>query len=191
MYDDLAWVERNYGCVAEYNRCMEERYYEDYEPTEEELAEEERKMNEYHAEIKRLNGSPSEFIKKLVEEWAECKPHYKDWNTDGFYKVRDWSKARTLDIVAKVAEHYGVEVDEEWATFYRAPEGKFAISVEYNDTCYLKNKNIGNLDLKTFKDVFRDLHYARVSPCMKYGNIIRSNCSLGELLRHELKEVAE
>lgn len=106
------------------------------------------------------------------------------------YAGYEWYKNKVLDIVAKVAEHYGVEVDEEWATFYRAPEGKFAISVEYNDTCYIKNKHIGNLDLKTFKDVFRDLHYARVSPCMKYGNIIRSNCSLGELLRHELKEIA-
>lgn len=24
MYDELARIERNYGCVAEYNRCMEE-----------------------------------------------------------------------------------------------------------------------------------------------------------------------
>ena len=39
MYDDLARIEAIYGCVAEYNRCMEERDYEEYEPTEEEIAE--------------------------------------------------------------------------------------------------------------------------------------------------------
>lgn len=27
---DLAWIERNYGCIAEYNRCMEENNSEDF-----------------------------------------------------------------------------------------------------------------------------------------------------------------
>lgn len=38
----LADIERNYGCVAEYNRCMEEDEYEEthgYEPSYEELVE--------------------------------------------------------------------------------------------------------------------------------------------------------
>ena len=182
MYDDLAMIERNYGCVAEYNRCMAEREYERYEPTDEEMAETERRLAEYEAKIKRLNGDPSEFIKALVAEWAESEPEYKDWNTDGFYKVRDWSKARTLDIVAKVAEHYGVNVDEEWETFYRVPDEMFAISVEYNEYGLIKTKNIGKLGLETFKNVFRDLHYAKLYPTMSYKGRFISNCSLGTLL---------
>lgn len=182
MYDDLARIEANYGCVAEYNRCMAEREYEYHEPTEEEMAETERRLAEYEAKIKRLNGEPSEFIKALVAEWAESEPEYKDWNTDGFYKIRDWSKARTLDIVVRVAEHYGVDVDEEWETFYGVPDEMFAISVEYNEYGLIKTKNIGNLDLETFKNVFRDLHYAKLYPTMSYKGRFISNCSLGTLL---------
>lgn len=189
MYDDLAWVESNYGCVAEYNRCMRERDYEDYEPTEEEIAESEKQLAEFNAEIERLNGEPSEFVKALVAEWAELEPEYKDWNTDGFYKVREWSKARTLDIVAKVAEHYGVNVDEEWETFYRVPDEMFAISVEHNEYGLIKTKNIGNLNLEQFKNVFRDLHYARLSPTMSHNGKYISNCSLGYLLRCYIREV--
>lgn len=189
MYDDLAWVESNYGCVAEYNRCMRERDYEDYEPTEEEIAESERQLAEFNAEIERLNGEPSEFVKALVEEWTELEPEYKDWNTDGFYKVRDWSKARTLDIVAKVAEHYGVNAEGNHDDFYNIPNDVYAISVEYHDHCYIKHLIIGNLNLEQFKNVFRDLHYARLSPTMSHNGKYISNCSLGYLLRCYIREV--
>ena len=188
MYDELSRIEGIYGCVAEYNRCMWEEENE-YEPTEEEIAESKRQLAEYEAKIKRLDGTPSEFIKALVAEWAESEPKYKDWNIDGFYKVREWSKARTLDIVAKVAEHYGVKADEEWASFYEVPEGKFAIKIEYHDSCYIKSLNIGNLDFPTFKDVFRDLHYAKLYPTMSYKGRFISGCSLGTLLYAYIKEV--
>ena len=130
--DELARVERIYGSVAEYNRCMyeEENYYE---PTEEEIAESERRMAAYHAKIKELSGTESEFIRKLV--------------ADSEYDV--------VDIVARVAEHYGVEVDEKWETFYRVPDGKFGISVEYREHCYIKYKFIGNLDLEKFKEIYK------------------------------------
>lgn len=186
MVDDLARIESIYGCIAEYNRCMAET--EEYEPTEEEIAENERLMTEYHAEIKRLNGTESGFIRRLVTEWEKSKPEYNGTNAS-IYAGYDWSRERTLDIVAKVAEHYGVEVDEEWATFYRVPKGKFAISVEYHDHGRILCKHIGNLDFEVFKDIFRDLHYAGERPTMKFGNMILSNCSLGELLRNELREV--
>ena len=188
MYGDLAWVEANYGCVAEYNRCMWEEEY-DYEPTEEEIAESERQLAEYNTEIERLNGKPSEFIKALVAEWAESEPEYKDWNTDGFYKVRDWSRARTLDIVTKVAEHYGVDVDEEWETFYRVPDEMFAISIEYHDSCFIKHKHIPNLSLEQFKPIFCDLYYANLYPTMSYNGNFIGNCSLGVLLHSYIREV--
>ena len=189
MYDDLARIEASYGCVAEYNRVKWEEEAECYEPTEEEIAESERQMAEYYAEIKRLNGEPSEFIKALVKEWDSSKPQYDEWNSAAYYKTRDWSKVRTLDIVKKVCEYYGVEVDEEYATFYRVPENKYAVSIEYTDGCYIKHKHIGNLSLEQFKDVFRDLHYAKLRPTMAHKRNYVSNVSLGHLLRNYIREV--
>lgn len=189
MIDELARIESIYGCVAEYNRCMAERDYEDYEPTEEEIAKSERIMAEYHAEIERLNGEPSEFIKSLIAEWKETEPQYDEWNSEAYYRTNRWSKERCLDIVAKVTDHYGVKANEEWALFYEVPEGKFAIKVEYNDSCIIKSLNIGNLDLPTFKLVFRDLHEAGLRPTMSHNGKYVSNVSLGHLLRNYIKEV--
>lgn len=180
-YDELARIERVYGSVAEYNRCqMEEQ--EQYEPTEEEIEESEREMEAYYAEIERLNGTPSNFIRKLVAEWDAKEPA-----NDDYYAVMKWGKERKLDIVAKVAEHYGVTVDEEWATFYRVPENRFAIAVEYKDFCYIKSKHIGNLTLEQFKDIFRDLYYAKLYPTMSHNGRYVSNCSLGNILRNDLR----
>ena len=166
---ELERIESIYGCVAEYNRCRWERENE-YEPTEEEIAENERQMAEYHAEIQRLNGKESMYIHNLVAKWEMSKPKYDEWNSEACHRVRDWSKARCLDIVEKIAEYYGV-------------------GVEYCDGCYLKNKHIGNLDLETFKNVFRDLHYAKLSPTMSYNRNYVSNVSLGHLLRNYIREV--
>lgn len=188
MVDELARIESVYGCVAEYNRCMAERDYEEYELTDEEIAENERQMAEYNAEIKRLDGEASEFVRELIAEWAKSKPQYDEWNSEAYYRINRWSKERCLDIVAKVVERYGVKADEEWATFYRVPEGKFAIGVEYNDSCMIKSLNIGNLDLSTFKLVFRDLHEAGLRPTMSHNGKYVSNVSLGHLLRNYIKE---
>lgn len=184
MYDDLAWVESNYGCVAEYNRCMRERDYEDYEPTEEEIAESERQLAEFNVEIERLNGEPSEFVKALVTEWAELEPDRND-----YYKGYEWSKNRCLNITRLVAEHYGVNAEGNHDDFYNIPNDVYAISVEYHDHCYIKHLIIGNLNLEQFKNVFRDLHYARLSPTMSHNGKYISNCSLGYLLRCYTREV--
>lgn len=187
MVDELSRIERIYGSVAEYNRCQwEEDEY--YEPTDEEIEEENRKHQAYLAEIERLNGTESEFVRNLVSEWAKSKP--KDDGTNAsIYATYDWAKARTLAIIQQIADYYKVKVDEDWSTFYRPPEGKFAIEVEYKDSCYIKYKYIGNLDLEQFKAVFRDLHYARLSPTMSYKGRFIGNCSLGELLRNYIREV--
>lgn len=188
MEDELARIERLYGCVAEYNRCkLEEDEF--YEPTDEEIAESERQLAEYRAEIKRLNGTESELARNLFSEWEKSKPEWDD-TMYGVYAIRDWSKAKTLAIVQQIADYYGVEVDEDWSTFYRPPEGLYSISVEYNDSCYIKNKYIGNLNLEQFKNVFRDLYYTKCCPCAHLGKgKILSNCSLGELLRNYIREV--
>lgn len=186
--DELNRIESIYGCVAEYNRCMAERDYEDYEPSEEEIAESVRRMAEYYAEIERLNGNASDFVKALIAEWATTKPQYEEWNSVAYYATSEWNKARTLNIVAKVVDHYGVVADEEWASFYRVPQGKFAISVEYHDGCRIYNKHIGNLDLPTFKLVFRDLYEAGLRPTMSHNGQYISNVSLGHLLHNYIDE---
>lgn len=183
---ELNRIESVYGSVAEYNRCMweEENYYE---PTDEEIAETERQMAQYYAEIERLNGEPSKFIKTLVEKWKATEPQY-DGTNESIYAGYDWSRERCIDIVEKIAEHYRVTVDEKWESFYRVPKGKYAISIEYQESCYIKNKHIGSLDLDTFKNVFRDLHYARLSPTMSNEGRFISNVSLGHLLKNYIRE---
>ena len=81
--------------------------------------------------------------------------------------------------------YYGVQVDEEYDTFYNVPDGKFSISVEYSDVCRIHYKMAGNLSYEQFKAIYRDLWYAKLYPSMKYKDIIRSNCSLGSLLYAE------
>lgn len=185
--DELSRIESIYGCVAEYNRCMwEEENYR--EPTEEEIAESERQMARYYAEIERLNGEASDFVKELITEWAKSQPQYDEWNSEAYYKTRDWAKERTLNIVEKLVDYYGVEIGEDYSSFYRVPEGKYAIKVEYNDSCYIKSLNIGNLDLPTFKLVFRDLHEAGLRPTMSHNGNYVSNVSLGHLLRNYIEE---
>lgn len=173
MWDDLARIEANYGCVQEYYRCMEEKR-ERYEPTEEEILEHEKEMYLYHRKIEILNGKHSELAVKLNKEWAEKEPDRND-----YYAGRDWSLARKLDIIEKICKYYGVEADEKWETFYRSEN--FSISVEYIDHCYIKYKHIGNLSYDMFQNIFRDLDYCRLYPTMKYGKMIRSNMSLGNL----------
>ena len=177
--DELARIERIYGCVQEYYRCMEEER-ERYEPTEEEILEHEKEMYLYHRKIEILNGKPSELAVKLNKEWAEKEPDRND-----YYAGEDWSLARRLDIVEKICKHYGVEADEEYETFYRSEN--FSISVEYIDYCNIKYKHIGNLSYEMFQNIFRDLDYCRLYPSMKYGKMIRSNMSLGNLKITDLK----
>ena len=192
MYGDLAWVEANYGCVAEYNRCKWEEEY-DYEPTEEEIAESERQLAEYNAEIKRLDGEPSDFIKALVAEWEALEP--KRYEGDDMIEYNKsvieghkWFDKRKRDILEKVGKHYGVDINGDHNDFYHIPDDVFAISVEYNDGCFIEHAIIGNLDLPTFKNVFRDLHYARLYPTMSHKGRYISNVSLGHLLRNYIHE---
>lgn len=186
--DELARIESTYGCVAEYNRVKWEEEREEYEPSEAEIEENERQMAKYYAEIDRLNGEASDFVKELMAEWEPTKPQYEEWNSAAYYATSRWAKERCLDIVEKVVDHYGIEADEEWESFYRVPEGKFAIKVEYNDSCYIKSLNIGNLSLEQFKLVFRDLHEAGLHPTMSHNGNFVSNVSLGHLLRNYIKE---
>lgn len=192
MWDDLARIEANYGCVQEYYRCMEEER-ERYEPTENEILEREKEMYLYHRQIEILNGKPSDFAVALNAEWEAKKPEEKydiddyDNYIKSYHETRDWANNKTLDIIGKVCGYYGVKVDEngEWKTFYGSDN--FAIQVEYNNFGRIKSKHIGNLSYEMFQNIFRDLDYCRLYPTMKYGKMIRSNMSLGNLKIADLK----
>ena len=190
MWNDLSRIEANYGCVQEYYRCMEEER-ERYEPTENEIIESEKRSYLYHRQIEILNGKPSDFAIALNAEWEEKKPEEKhdiddyDSYIKSYYETMDWSLARKLDIIKKICEHYGVKYDEKWETFYRSEN--FSIGVEYIESSNIKNKYIGNLSYEIFKNIFRDLDYCRLYPTMKYGKMIRSNMSLGNLKITDLR----
>ena len=138
MYDELASIERNFGCIAEYNRVMVEEYEYDetgrlvprkeYEPTEEEEFKWCLDIHLYKLKKKLLTGERSEFVLNLRKEWKEKEP--EDHSS---YKHSEWYKEMTLDIINKLCEHYGVKATEEYNDFYRVPYKKFAISVEYTD----------------------------------------------------------
>ena len=177
--DDLARIERIYGSVAEYYR--EEWEAEEEPPTEEQIADSERRMEEYYAKIKQLNGTPSHFVRELIDKWETTKPQY-DGTNESISAGWDWSRERTLAIVEELANHYGVTVDENSDTFYRVPANQFAISVEYSDHGRIYYKFFGNLDFEQFKNVYRDLWYARLWPTMSHNGLYVGNCSLGSLL---------
>ena len=182
---DLERIEATYGCVPEYFRCQYEERYE--EPTEEEVTENRNRLAKYYAEIKELDGVESLYARELVEEWVKREPK-NDGTAESIRAIHEWVMNRAIDITQRIAKWYDVEINDEYETFYRVPEGKFAIKVEYNDSCFFKHFYIGNLDLETFKEVFRDLYYARLRPTMSYKGMYISNSSLGELLRSYIKE---
>lgn len=67
MFDFLNYVESNYGCVAEYNRCMEERA--------EEKVEREYKQQEYYSRNKeKLKANENDII-YFADNCIGC-PHY-------------------------------------------------------------------------------------------------------------------
>ncbi len=183
--DDLARIERIYGCVQEYYRCMEEEGEEEYKPTKEEKLESEKEMYLYDRKIEILNGKPSDFAVALNNEWEAKKPKDEsdDWKSYNryCYAIREWGNDKTLDVTKRVCDYYKVEVDEEgrWETFYGSDN--FAIEVEYEDYGCIKSKNIGNISYEIFQKVFRDLYCCGLRPVIKCGKMIRRNMSLGEL----------
>jgi len=192
--DDLSRIERNYGSVAEYNRVRYEEDADTYEPSRDEQIKASNDHAVYVAKIKCLDGVPSDFAKSLKSEWDAKAPKDEDFpdRNSAIYAGYDWSKNRTLDVVNKICEHYGVESDDTWESYYRPGVGKFGISVEYNDHGKIEHKHIGGLDYDTFKDVFRDLYACGQRPSMSYEKqpekpMLLSNCSLGNLRIYDLK----
>ncbi len=184
--DELSRIERIYGSVAEYNRVMYEESQEYYEPTKEEQIKSETDMTVYHEKIKRLDGIPSKFSQDLAKEWKAKEPKESgSWTMSDVYAWQDYGRAKKLDICSKLCEHYGVELG---GNFYRIEPNTFAIDVEYNDSNsgQIKNQAITGMNYEQFKNVFRDLYFAKCSPTMNYcdakgENHILSNCSLGNL----------
>ena len=196
MVDELARIERIYGSVAEYQRCMYEEEYEDYEPTDEEIIESEIELASFNKQCQLLDGDPSEFIKELVAEWEMKAPKESDFSeyNQYIYAGYDFSTERCLGIVEEVEQYYQVKAREDWDSFYGTPVGTFAIEVEYRKHSQIFSKRFGCLDYATFKDIFRDLEYAHLRPTMCYvesedDKHIRSNMTLGHLRIHELKHL--
>ena len=210
MYDELARVEANWGSVAEYNRVMSEEmeynpltgryeWIKPQEPTEEEEYKEERDYYIYNAKKSALNGTPSEFAVELNNSWDRKEPHepdiksaeYNKW----FYDVRDWAHDKTLDIVSKLCEYYGVECSDDSEHFYSKTEadvGKFAIEVEYIEFGRILGKFMCGLNYETFKNLFRDLCECGCNPTMRYCSSVNyakilCNMTLGGLIMHDLK----
>ncbi len=201
MYDDLNRIEAAYGSVAEYNRSREEDLIDYRDPTDEEIAKAERDMDIYYEKIHLLNGEPSEFIKEFCEEWKQKEPKASDFD-DRFgmgyiYAIRDFSRERTFALMKELRKEYGCEYSingTDGKNFYRIPNETFAISVEYSDdkSGQIKAIAITDLDYETFKNIFRDLYYARCYPVMNFcdkngKNVIVSNCSLGNIRMTDLK----
>lgn len=192
--DDLSRIEETYGSVAEYNRVMFEEEGAYREPDYDEKIERDNMMAVYNAKIEYLDGIPSDFIVTLKTEWDEKAPKWNKYPDRNSYISAGYvySHDKTLDIIDKVCKEYSVSADDEWATFYRPGVSMFGISVEYYDYGRVYHKHIGNLNYETFKNIFRDLHYAGLAPTMSYEKVpnkplIVSNCSLGNLRISYLK----
>lgn len=190
MYDELARIESIYGSVAEYNRVMLEESEENYrEPSDEEILQSECRSEAFNKKLSLLNGEPSDFIKGVIAEWSEKAPLKEDFENynDYVYKVRDFGNDCVLNILDKVAEHYGITLygHDKSHDFYHPQKNTLSIAVEYREDCYIKEKCFLNLDYETFKNVFRDLYEARVYPTCSYdtdkSKEILCNISLGEL----------
>jgi hypothetical protein len=204
MYDELAYTERIYGSVAEYNRVMrEEMEYDpelgtyvprkEEEPSEEELAASAKESRLYNRKLKALDGIPSEFairLKKEFEEMAPKKEEYADQNAY-YYACRDFSSNRTLTVVREFEHEYGAVLSRDISP-YNLPEGEFAISIEHHDHGSIYHYSVRNLSYEDFKTLFRDLEYLGESPTMFYGRkgerntLILSNSSLGDLRYNDL-----
>lgn len=78
MYDDLSRIESIYGCVAEYNRCMQER--DEYE------WEKQQKQNELCSKNKQKLKDNAEIAVYFSDDCIGCK-HYEEvgptqWNLE-------------------------------------------------------------------------------------------------------------
>jgi len=202
-YDDLSRIESVYGSVAEYYRAMfeeqpdeiyEESYDEDYSYKEEQL-ENEISMAIYNKKIELLNGEPSSFAVSIKDRWDKVYDEkfgsFGDEN-EKYWAIRDFSKEKTLDMFNKICSHYSVIPAGEGESYYRPGMNKFGISVAYSDRGEINHKEITCLDYELFQDVFRDMHFAGLSPTMSYeytaGHpMLLSNCSLGSLRIYDLK----
>lgn len=191
MVDELARVERIYGCVAEYNRVMVEEQ-DEYEPSEAELQESAMQSDMYHEKIRLLNGKPSEFAVKLKEFWDDKEPSrskfedYNDYVRSGY----DYAYRKFKNVIDKFEKYYNITFSDDDHNFYQTKDESFAISVEYTEHSMIKTKNLYNLDYMSFKNIFRDLYHVGLYPTMNYRcnneSHILSNCSLGNLRIYDL-----
>ncbi len=194
--DDLTRIESIYGSVAEYNRVRFEENQEPISLSATEKLNNACKMAIYEEKIRLLSGTPSDFAKDLVAEWAKLEPKESDFSCRNEYirHLHDHAAKREEYIAKKICEYHHVNCDTAWATFYRPGLNQFAISVQYDSPANVVTLSIGPMSYEQFKPVFCDLHFARLSPTMCYENkeeypFFVSNSSLGSIRMSYLSSV--
>lgn len=188
MCDELARIERNFGCVAEYNRQMEERNM--YEPTETEKKRYYKMIEEADKNIKRLNGEPTEYAKELKVELDRKLEEIGDDN-EHFYERRDLYSKMEKEYMEKICRYH--KKDFEYGDFYgEHTPCTFSVKIEYTDFCNIKSLAVTDLNFEEFCNIFRDLEYLDFYPTAMYEDkTALSNLSLGRLLYYDYKEIAE
>jgi hypothetical protein len=177
--DELSRIEANYGCVAEYNRVMnEERTYR-YAPSAKELFEREKGFYLYDIKKKMLNGSASELAKSMRSQYERNKLDF----AKNYYAAQEQYKEYTLTSIETICALNGLAAQDEG--FYRPEKGTLAIEVEYIEFSEIKTRVMTNLGYDIFKSLFCDLKECGFSPSVSFwfgANLqTRSHCTLGEL----------
>ena len=122
---ELDRIERVYGSVAEYNRVMSEEYeYDEFgnlvpreytEPSEEEIQENQKILDDYRKFIDFLSGDASACAKKVSLDMSKTEPvksTYANYN-DYVYACHDWGYKRRIDIMQAMSTEYDVYFEED------------------------------------------------------------------------------
>lgn len=206
MYDDLNRIESVYGSVPEYYRDKWEGDIDYQEPSQKESLISDRKYKLYLRQLDFLSGVPSDTAKNLLSKWNEFTPKQEDFiNSNNSYSDKcayldaceKFAKNKLFDCIDALNNKYHINISKEQSC-YSKQVGKLGISIEYIDNHSMSGNvqylNVSELDLTTFKNVYRDLkylgfnitmHLTYAEDCIKHV----TGCSLGELRKNYLKEI--
>lgn len=190
---ELNRIERVYGSVAEYQRCMDEQ--EERELTDEELEELEAERQAINDEITALSGTPSQVVLELLDWKASLEPKKESYTEYNDYVLAEHTFGRqfTARIIDRIEEVYGVKFSTENNVYKDIEKDKFGITIEQHLHSQIYHPAIININYDLFKRIYRDLCYLQRWPNwfymsdngLKYGK--RSN--LGEVRLFDMKSL--
>lgn len=163
--DALAKIERTYGCVAEYNRCMEEeennRYWNSLSAKKQQqiIAEQNKIQAQYQAELQLLKLPVHPIVAKLKKEFATAKQKLQEKNLSDmarYYANQELYAQWLVSTIQKISSLHNVELQEQPNREYQ--RGKFAIRIEYIDGCNYKHIYIEDLNTEKFLEVYNDIY---------------------------------